>query len=259
MNPYEAIFARSSVRTYRMEPLKEEFLRHLNLLFKRLQPLYPEIAVDFLIVDNIGGTAGLKGRFRLEAPYYILLSSELKTGYLENAGYLMQQIALYLTEKGIGSCFQGSLKPGIVLKSKLNGDYCLGLAFGSYHKETDRDKKRTKRLDEKQMVVYKEEVPDSIRRIVRAARWAPSAYNKQPWRLVAYANRIHVFCQKARFREQVLSDKKLLDIGCMLANISQAAEELWLNTTMAKLENISEKKFKKNEYILSVLFQENSF
>ena len=52
---------------------------------------------------------------------------------------------------------------------------------------------------------------------------------------------------------------KRIDIGCMLANVTQAAEELWLSTTIVKMENIEEKKFKNNEYILSIFFQHNNY
>ncbi len=107
MNLYEAIFARKSVRKYQMNPLREEFMQRLHFFLDHLQPLHPEIGVDFLIVDNTQKKTGVKGKFRISAPYYLLLSSELKKGYLENAGYLMQQITLYLTAKGIGNCYQG--------------------------------------------------------------------------------------------------------------------------------------------------------
>ena len=211
MNLYEAIFARKSVRKYQMNPLREEFMQRLHFFLDHLQPLHPEIGVDFLIVDNTQKETGVKGKFRISAPYYLLLSSELKKGYLENAGYLMQQIT------------------------------------------------KAKRLEEKQVVVYKEEAPENICKIVKAARWSPSAYNEQPWRLVVYQNRIHVFCKKGFFKEQILSDMKRIDIGCMLANVTQAAEELWLSTTIVKMENIEEKKFKNNEYILSIFFQHNNY
>lgn len=259
MNLYEAIFARKSVRNYQIEPLREEFMKQFRFFLDHLQPLYPEIKVDFFLVDNTEKKAGIKGKFRIAAPYYFLLSSELKKGYLENAGYLMQQVALYLTAKGIGSCYQGSLKPDIMLRSKMKFDFCLGLALGKSPDSITRESTKAKRLQEQQVAVYKEDVPESLHKIVKAARWSPSAFNQQPWRLVIYQNRIHVFCKKGFFKEQVLSDMKRIDIGCMLANISQAAEELWLNTTIVKLENIKEKNFKNNEYILSILFQPNNY
>ncbi len=259
MNLYEAIFARKSVRKYQMNPLREEFMQRLHFFLDHLQPLHPEIGVDFLIVDNTQKKTGVKGKFRISAPYYLLLSSELKKGYLENAGYLMQQITLYLTAKGIGNCYQGCLKPDLALRSKMKFDYCLAIAFGESPENVTRESTKAKRLEEKQVVVYKEEAPENICKIVKAARWSPSAYNEQPWRLVVYQNRIHVFCKKGFFKEQILSDMKRIDIGCMLANVTQAAEELWLSTTIVKMENIEEKKFKNNEYILSIFFQHNNY
>lgn len=42
----------------------------------------------------------------------------------------------------------------------------------------------------------------------------------------------------------------------MLGNIMAAAEELWLHVDLIRLEDISQKEFKRFDYVLSVLLNE---
>lgn len=255
MNLYEAIFIRKSVRKYRMEPFEDSVLDYLNLFIQNLQPLLPEISVDFLVVNNCKDN-GFKGVFSAKAPYYLLISSELKKDYLLNVGFLMEQIVLYLTSKGIGTCYQGALKPDILVKAKMKHDFVIGIAFGISTHEIYREPKKAKRLSEKEMIVYKEEPNDMMRTIMSAAMFSPSSFNNQPWRFVVYQNRFHVFCKKGYFRKSVLSDRKLIDIGVMLSHVVMAAEELWFSATFTDLDNIKDRQFKNIEYISSVIIKE---
>lgn len=70
----------------------------------------------------------LKGLFRVDAPYYVALYSEICEDYRKNAGCLMEQLSLYLFTKGIGSCYQGGAK----LKTDIEKDLELVMimAFG---------------------------------------------------------------------------------------------------------------------------------
>ena len=51
-----------------------------------------------------GGSSG-------EAPHFLAFFSEVKDGYAANAGFMMQQMDLFLSANGIGSCWQGGPKP----------------------------------------------------------------------------------------------------------------------------------------------------
>ena len=45
----------------------------------------------------------------------------------------------------------------------------------------------------------------------------------------------------------------MLDMGIMLANMLIAHDELWINVELDELESIAKKKFKNNEYVLSLI------
>lgn len=259
MNLYEAIYQRRSVRIYNMEPLEERTLSHIENLMKSLRAYRDNIDYEFKIVENLKEDSGLSGAFQVKAPYYLILTSEIKEDYLINAGFLIQQMVLYLTAMNIGTCYQGAIKPKTKLKTKLKYDFVIAVAFGKSPKDIYRAPEKANRLSEERVTVYKEEVDDLLKTIISAGIYAPSAFNSQPWRFVVYKNRIHVFCKKARLFSAILNDMKLLDIGVVLANISQAAEELWLSDSFIEIDSFKEKDFRNNEYIISVVLKEKIF
>jgi nitroreductase len=53
----------------------------------------------------------VKGLLLVKAPHYLLLFSENKPGYLLNTGFIFEQIDLFLSSSGIGSCWLGLTNP----------------------------------------------------------------------------------------------------------------------------------------------------
>lgn len=259
MNLFEAMFVRKSVRDYRMEALDDKTLDHIRGFLAQLKPYKSSIAYEIRIVDNTKEENSVKGKFRVKAPYYLILSSELKTDYLINAGYLMHQIALYLTARDIGCCYQGNITPNRELRDQLPYDYVIALSFGKSPKSIYRTEGKAKRLSEDSLVVYKEDVDENVRTIVKAAIMSPSSLNNQPWRFVVYHNRIHIFCKKTRFFTTVLSDSKLIDMGIVLCSMMIAADELWLDAALIKSEAVENKDLKNTEYITTIVLKDKVF
>lgn len=251
MNTFDTIFSRKSIRHFKHEKLEWEIVADILEYANNLPMLFEGIAVEFKLVSNIEAKQGFQSPFNVKAPYYICLSSEQKENYMLNAGYLMQQLNLYITSKGLGTCFL-ILGPGRALKATMKYDYVLALAFGKTSSPLYRDSSEAKRLPESEVVVYKEDVPADIRQIIAAARIAPSAYNNQPWRFVVYRNRIHVFAKKHIFLAKVLDYNKMIDMGIMLANLLLAAEELWVDVTLTQSEALKTKHFQNNEYVCTI-------
>ncbi len=258
MNLYEALLLRKSVRKYRMEPVDAMILDHIMYFSNKVNVYAEGIGVQFVLEENIEENKGIRGLNHVKAPYYLLVTSELKEDYLINAGYMAQQVVLYMTALNLGTCYQASLKLNMMTRSGLPYDYVYGIAFGKSDKDIFRAPEKAKRLPEESLVVYKEEVSDTMKKIVKGALLSPSYMNAQPWRLVVYNNRIHVFCKKGML-SNVLSDEKLFDIGVMLANLAQAADECWMDITFTKSDTVISKQFKNNEYITTVLLRDEMF
>ncbi|MGB8453883.1 MAG: nitroreductase family protein [Anaerocolumna sp.] len=252
MNLYEAILVRKTVRRYQMEPLEQNLLDGIISFAESIPMLFEGITVEYRLLEHSDIKKYYTGALTFKAPYYIVLYSENIQGYQMNAGYLMQQVSLYLTAKGLGSCYLGMLKPK---KTKAEGaklDYVITLAFGKAENDIYRSSDKAKRLPLEDIAVFKSEVNRNIKTMIQAARLAPSSMNSQPWRLVVYDNRIHIFCKKNIFLTGVLKEVKLIDIGICLAHLLVAAEELWVDVKTVHLDNISNIAFKKNDYVISI-------
>lgn len=248
MNTFDAIFSRKSIRHFKHEKLEWEVIADILEYANKLPTLVEGIAVEFKLVSNIEEKQGFVTPFHVKAPYYLCISSEEKEDYLLNAGYLMQQIDLYLATKGLGACFS-IISPGRSLKSTMKYKFIIALAFGKTSSPIYRDSSEAKRLPENDIIVYKEEVSSDIKQVLNAARLSPSVYNSQPWRFVVYKNRVHVFAKKNQFIAKVLDYNKMIDMGIMIANLLLAAEELWVDITLTKSESLKTKQFQSNEYV----------
>lgn len=251
MNTFDAIFSRRAIRHYEDEKLDWEVIADILQYADNLPMLMEGIAVEYKLVSNIEAKQGFHGPFNVKAPYYLCLSSEEKDDYLLNAGYLMQQISLYIVSKGLGTCFMIA-HPGSGLKATMKYKYVVALAFGKTTAPLYRNSSEAKRLPESELIVYKESVTPDIKQVLAAARLAPSGFNNQPWRFVVYKNRIHIFSKKNPFFAKALDYNKMIDMGIMMANFLLAAEELWVEVSLSKSENLQNKQLQNNEYVCTV-------
>ena len=192
--------------------------------------------------------------FTPNAPYYLAFYSEEKEKHDLNAGYILEQISLYMTSKGIGSCFLGMTKAPKKKEEDLH--FVIGMAFGIPKGEAVRHDYEANRLSMDELCVFKEKPKAWVNEILEAARLAPSSLNSQPWRFVIYENRIHVFSKKPTSTGKSWGKFNEFNFGVMLANISITAEEIWVDLDLIKLNNITHKTIPNNQYIISILVKQ---
>ncbi|HIQ95213.1 MAG TPA: nitroreductase family protein [Candidatus Limivivens merdigallinarum] len=255
MNLYEAIYSRRSVRSYRMEPIEQQTLDGIPEFLKELEPLFPDIRTEIKILDNCTGRARIGGFCNVRAPYYAALYTEEKEKCEMNGGYLMQQLALHLESRGLGSCFVGMAKKRDKELESQGMHFLILLAFGipkNPHRSTDGE---VKRYSLEELCIFKEPPKAWVKEILEAARLAPSSLNSQPWRFVVYENRIHVFSKKPLHDKKLLNRFQEMNFGIMLANVMVAAEEVWVDLDLIKLNNITHKTIPNNQYVISILLK----
>lgn len=254
MNLYEGIFLRKSVRKYKMESVGHKLLGYIMNFAERLEMLDEAQRVRYEIIENLDEKSLITGPFSVKAPYYLVITSYPCMNYEVNAGFLMEQLMLYMMTKELGTCFMQYHKG---LRADIKNGYKVSavLAFGKTEQGIFRESDRAKRLPLKDICFFKEAVEDDMKIILNAGRLAPSSINNQPWRFLVYENRIHLFCRKNSRSLSVLKKLRYFDMGIALANMYLAAEELWYQTGIGISENISEKSFKNNEYILTIYFE----
>lgn len=255
MTLYEAIYNRKSSRNFKMEKMSVSFFQQLDKFLENITPLYSEIRCHIDVVCALDRNVLVKGMFKVKAPYYIVIRSENGYEAYENAGYIMEQISLYFTSKEIGSCYQGAVELDYKTEEpELNK--CIVMAFGYTETIPLREASKALRKNIRQVCTIKNELGREMMGILEAARLAPSAFNRQPWRFVVYKNRIHIF-EADRVFEKSSSVKSAIDMGIVQCHLMIAAEEMWIRAELTRLDHISEKDVKHHRYIKSLLLQEN--
>lgn len=171
-NYYDMIFKRKSFHLFRgvgADRLTPEELSAIEIAYREFDSLYPDIKTDIRIVP-----AG-EVNFKRDAEYCILIYSEDKDNYLMNAGYIGEQLDLYLVQHDIGSLWYGIGKPD---KPDFNGmKFVIMIAI---HKVTDQTLYRKDMFKAKRKTLDEVWSGDDLG-IADVARFAPSACNTQPW------------------------------------------------------------------------------
>lgn len=250
MTIYDAIFVRKSIRNYKMETVSDQILTGIRKYYEEMPKLFMGIETELQVIEDVPRRSKV-ALFGVKAPYYLALYTEDKDRSMMNAGFIMEQLSLYLTCKGIGSCFMGTPIISRKYAWKDGKKLAILLAFGKPRGVAVRKPSEFKRLELNQICIFKEQPRQWMRQLLEVARLAPSALNTQPWRFLVYDSKIHIFSKKAG--RGSTGRLKELNFGIMFSHMLLAAEELWLDLDLIRLDNISQKNFQNCEYILSAV------
>lgn len=215
---YNAIFHRKSIRKYDMTPLTGDVLSDIKQYAIDVKPLVPTIKTEFSYLTS----ENVKNLLPIKAPHYICIYSERAEHYLMNAGFILQQIDLYLSARGIGSCWLGMAKPARGVPTKANGmDFVIMLAFGNAAEMLHRtDVSEFKRKSQAEIGNV-----NGTMAVLDAMRLAPSATNNQPWFFTGTAEKIQISRIKLGPIKALIYDKlNQIDIGIALCHLYIAAE-----------------------------------
>lgn len=124
MNYYDLALKRKSTREFKPRKVGSDLLEEINdyaltcpRLLKDAQTKW-QILLGENTFEALSGCAGYHG-FMVEAPAYLLLLSDPCPWYLENAGYMGEEMVLKLTDLGLATCWITIREPE-KLKEKLN-------------------------------------------------------------------------------------------------------------------------------------------
>lgn len=255
MTRYEAVFSRKSTRKYKNEALDDRILDRILHFGEDEVLLQPDLKFRWKIWK--ASERNLKGMFQVKAPYYVGLYTEAGEDAILNAGCLMEQLVLYLHTRGIGTCYQGAVRPKREDEKELK--LAMVMAFGRPDEPLERSREEFRRLDMKKLTKIHGTYGKVQRKLLEAARLAPSAMNAQPWRFVITDSRIHVFVKKpGSLGHKQKENWNLFDAGIVLAHMLVTAEEQWFDLEYRKLDSILEKDFQNNLYVGSLLILDES-
>ena len=146
MNYSALIQNRKSVREFADKKVPESALAEIEAYYqKSCQRLVPELETKLCVFGEeakaaLEGAAGYKS-FLVGAPNYLVLLSAKGDLAVENAGYMMEDIVLKLTDMDLGCCwltFTDSEKVKSALKIDSALDVAAIVAFGQGVKTTKR-------------------------------------------------------------------------------------------------------------------------
>lgn len=210
---YPMIFKRKSFHLFRNighDKITQNDIENITKTYLICKPLYPDIKTAIKIVPA-NETTCKRGQ-----QYCILLYSEKKQNYLQNIGYLGEQLDLYLVSQNIGTLWFGI---GKTEESSFEGlDFVIMIAIAKVDDEKkfrkDMFKSKRKPLDE----IWLGKPIDGVSNLVR---FAPSACNSQPWIVEHMDSTLKVYRYKKPGKRGIMPADKVIyynqiDIGIFL-------------------------------------------
>ncbi|MCL2444067.1 MAG: hypothetical protein FWD13_11475 [Treponema sp.] len=206
----ETIYTRKSVRKY-SKSVVELLEKDIDLMDAfNIQPLVDSIKVKVKILRKVE----VKNR---RSNYCIAFYSEEKPYYLENVGFIGQQIELELQAKGIGTCWWGMKKPEKGFKS-IDGLECFITMTAGFplNPETRTYPNGFKRKAAKEIIIG-DTVSDQL---IETIRIAPSAVNLQPWLVEKTGNKYSFYLRPPKtLIEKMIPAMRLIDMGIAIAHL----------------------------------------
>jgi nitroreductase len=233
---YNVIFKRKSVKKYDQTPLDEIALEEISNQLKNLKPMYNDIKTEVKIVPLEQVETKKK-----QAPHYIVVFSEPKDDYLVNAGYMLQQMDLFLSGNDIGSCWQGSPRPNEDVLKNSDLEFVIVMSFGKPKKSKPEELHRSGASDFKRKSLSEISTVKGADEIVEAARLAPSAGNSQPWFFTGDENMIHAYGSKPYAVKEHKAPKvkkyNVISMGIAIYHLQVALEHFGKKVQIVSDEN----------------------
>ena len=243
---YSMIFKRKSFHIFSdIGIINAAELRNIEEAYKTFTPLVSEIKTAIKIVPAEETTC------KRGQEYCILLYSEKKENYLQNIGYIGEQLDLHLASLGIGSLWFGIGKPD---EPTYNGlDFVIMIAIAKIPENKfckDMFKSKRKTLQE----IWDGEYYQDIGNIVR---FTPSACNTQPWKVSAEEKSLTIYRYKKPGKRGIMPADKVafynrIDFGiflcflelCLTEKGISFERELFTDTAEDECEEVLTAKYK---------------
>ena len=254
----EIIGQRFSCRSYLDEPIRETHRQSLKDFLKTQQigPLRTHARFELVAAtqDDRQSLKGLGTYGYIKNPTgFIIGALEQGTKNLEDYGYLFEHAILTATDIGLGTCWLGGTftKSRFAKKISLRDTETIPavVATGYIVEKTGRDGQIRKYLSAnrrlpKEQLFFVDSFGSPLTTGAAGAyaqplemvRWAPSASNKQPWRIVRIGDAWHFYLQRTKgygkgtllFSLLRLADLQRVDMGIAMCHFELATRSLRL-------------------------------
>ena len=228
MTSKQMIFRRRSVRSFEERQVSQDKLDELMEFISGIRRLEPDVRMQITLLEPSQMTTIQKW----DAPRFLALFSEEKNLWLENAGFMLEQIDLYLQCHGMGSCWVGLGYPQEALVPK-GMKHVILMPFG-YPKDVP-ERTEVSQFKRKSLAEISD-IPDNR---LESVRIAPSACNSQPWYFVHEEEMLHVYREELTLlKKRTMNRMNQIDIGIALAHLYVTYSEKF---SFQQLERVPEK------------------
>lgn len=237
----ELIRSRRSVRSFNGQPLRNEDAEELIAYAEALSSPY-DIPIHWLLLN--GTTDGLKSPVITGTDTFIAGKMD-KVPHAEEAfGYVFEKIVLHAWSKGIGTTWiAGTMdRPAFEKAVGLSSGEvmpCISPLGYPAEKMSVRETlmrkgvKADSRMDAAELF-FKDSFPmplslpesDPLSQVLEMVRWAPSAVNRQPWRILRIGNTWHFYEKRSKGYVSADGwDLQKIDMGIALSHFEIGLEE----------------------------------
>lgn len=249
---FEIIKNRKSIRSYSKGELTEETKEKLRKYMQNLSGPFPnnirlELIDNSYILEKADGKIGTYGIIK-GAQHFIVAVIEKEENSLEQLGYILEELILYATSLGLGTCWMGgTFKRSDFAKLvglKINEILPIVVPIG-YPKEqssiVDHFMRYAAKSDQRKPwndlffnndfgIALEMDNSDKYYEALEAVRLAPSASNKQPWRILRSDNRYHFYLSSNKgYAEGLGFDIQRIDIGISMCHFEMVLKEKGIN------------------------------
>jgi hypothetical protein len=249
---FEEIKNRKSVRTFEDKLLEPAAKEALVSFLKSNQTGPFGSTARFKLVDLTGaGQEELKqlaSYGNIRGPKYFMAGVVKKsTAAILDYGYLMEKNILAAMTLGLGTCWVGGTFSRAGFLQKINAGAgevvpaIVPLGYAAKNRDVSDTATRlfvaadTRKpwkdmfFDGNHETPLTEDAAGSYKIPFAALRYAPSASNKQPWRMIKDIARFHLFLERTPgYWKESREDIQLMDMGIGMCNFDVAAEEIGL-------------------------------
>lgn len=271
----EIIKDRHSVRTYSVEVLDKDLKNKIKDYAAGIKgPFSSEVRLE--VIDSLDFAEGAGNKFGTYgvikgAKTFIAAATQKEDHNMEQLGYTLEKLMLYAASIGLGTCWMGgtfkrsqfaeliNLKEGELLpivtpighpaERRAFVDSMMRRLAGSDNRKPWSELFFEVSFDKP----LRKEAAGRYGEVLEMVRLAPSASNKQPWRILKQGNEYHIFLKETKGYANALGfNIQKIDIGIAMCHFEMTAEEIGIDGHFApSLEKAKELAPEGYEYIVS--------
>lgn len=251
----ETVKQRYSVRTYDPQPVGNDIRNNLLSYAATIHnPLGPRPRYQFIETsasasgEKLGTYGIIKG-----ASLYLAVTTRPEDGAMEALGYDLEQLILYMTSQGLGTCWLGGTfnRSAFANAMEIREDEIFSVLTPVGYPSTKKRIgetlfRRTLRADQRlpwEKLFFAQDFSSPLTKEaagdyqipLEMLRLAPSAVNKQPWRVLMKNGAFHFFKQGTMGGESGALDMQQIDVGIGICHFHLAALEQGLSGHFEKV------------------------